>query len=147
MHSTELQYCEQAVPNILHAVAICLAASDPFVLGPMDGQTFTSTAVTAKPRSATDEPAASFYIVYGLAFESLVRAMGDTSTSAMAQVCLTAISSLVKPELCGNVLEGALFDELCTVCYRIALGEGPGVKADMCEVMKSFVLSRHALQE
>ena len=72
--------------------------------------------------------------------------MGDTSTSATAQVCLQAMQNLVQPQLSGSVFEGALFDELCTVCYRIGMGEGAGVKTEMCEVMKVFVTSRHKVQ-
>ena len=92
------------------------------------------------------EPTANFYIIYGLAFESLVKALGDSSAASTAQVCLKAISSLVKPQLCGNVFEGQFFDELCTICYRIGMSSTAMVKADMCEVMQAFVSSRQGLQ-
>lgn len=91
------------------------------------------------------EPAANFYIIYGLAFEALVKAMGDSSASGLSITCLRAMQSLVKPELSGNVFEGAFFDELCTVCYRIGMAESAVVKAEMCEVMAAFVVSRKGI--
>lgn len=111
----------------------------------MDGQSFTGPTQPKSLPPTRPEPAANFYIVYGLSFEALVKSMGDTSTSTMAQGCLRTMQSLVKPQLSGNVFEGAFFDELCTVCYRIGLGESAGVKMEMCEVMKTFVTSRQGV--
>ena len=144
--SSDKQYYEQFIPKLLHATAISLASSDAFTLGAMDGQTFTSAAEPASLPLARPEPTANFYIVYGLAFESLVKALGDSSTSAMARVCLQAMQSLVKPQLCGSVFEGAFFDELCTICYRIGMSSTASIKADMCDVVKVFVTSRHGVQ-
>lgn len=112
----------------------------------MDGQTFTSPAQAPNVPVTKPEPSTNFYIVYGLAFESLVKALTDSSTASMAQVCLKAMQSLVRPQLCGNVFEGAFFDELCTISYRIGMSGTAAVKADMCEVIKVFVTSRHGQQ-
>ena len=112
----------------------------------MDGHNFKSSTQPPSLPPVRPEPAANFYIIYGLAFESLVKALGDSSTSAMAQVCLKAMQSLVKPQMSGNVFEGAFFDELCTICYRIGMSSTAAVKADMCEVVKVFVTSRNGVQ-
>lgn len=144
--STDKQYYEQFVPKLMHATAITLATSDAFAIGAMHGQAFTSSAEPAAPPVTGPEPSANFYIVYGLAFESLVKALSDTATAPMAQVCLKAMQSLVKPQLCGSVFEGALFDELCTICYRIGMSATAAVKGDMCEVVAAFVTSRRGVQ-
>jgi hypothetical protein len=137
------QYYEQSVPKLLHAVAITLSKSDLFALGAMDGQTYTSSAEPASAPSVRPEPCASFYTTYGLAFETLVKSMGDSATTAMASVALRAMASLVKPQLSGTtVFDGAFFDELCTVAYRIGVSEPAVIKADMLEVMACFVTSR-----
>jgi hypothetical protein len=53
------------------------------------------------------------------------------------------MSSLVRPDISGtSVFQGAFFDELCTVAYRIAMSEPAVVKRDMVELMSSFVTSR-----
>jgi hypothetical protein len=138
-----LPYYEKAVPKLLHAVAIGLAANDPFVIGAVDGQTFTSSAEPSASSAPAirPEPATNFYVLYGLAFECLTRAMG--SDPAMASVALRAMTSLVRPQLSGTtVFEGAFFDELCTMCYRIAMSETAAVKSDMVELIAVFATSR-----
>ncbi|WVR04261.1 hypothetical protein IAU60_001261 [Kwoniella sp. DSM 27419] len=138
-----LPYYERAVPNLLHAVAISLGNDDAFVLGAMDGQTFSSATEPTNSLSAKPEPTANFYIMYGLSFESLIKSMGDVSTAPMASASLKAMSSLVRPALSGTtVFEGQFFDELCTVAYRIAMSEPASVKADMIDTIANFTLSR-----
>lgn len=137
-----LPYYELAIPKILEAFSMSLLASEGFTLASLRGQAVTSAAAPEVPKDVPTEPNPSFYIIYGLAFEALVRSMGDLATAPLAQVCLRAMQGMVRPQLCGSVFEGALFDELCTVCYRIGMGEGAVSKAEMCEVVKSFVVSR-----
>ncbi|KAL7423379.1 hypothetical protein Q5752_002682 [Cryptotrichosporon argae] len=136
-----LPYYESAVPKLLHAVAIALASSDPFMLGAVDGQTYTSAVEPTSLPTIRSEPSSSFHILYGLSFESLVRSLGDDAS--MALVALKAIATLVRPELAGTgAFDGAFFDELCTVAYRIALSEGATVKAGMVEMMAGYVVTR-----
>ncbi|WVQ76597.1 hypothetical protein IAR50_006269 [Cryptococcus sp. DSM 104548] len=137
-----LPYYEQAVPKLVHAVAITFALQDPFALGAMDGQRFTSPTPPTSLPAIRPEPCANFYIIYGLAFESLLKTLGDTSSS-LACAYLQALQSLVQPSLSGTtVFEGQFFDELCTVCYRIAMSEPAVVRGEMVGVVQSFVKSR-----
>nr|ODO00955.1 clathrin-coated vesicle protein [Cryptococcus depauperatus CBS 7855] len=138
-----LPYYEQAVPKLLHASALSLAIDDPFAFGAMHGQRFdSSTAATSLP-SIEPEPCANFYIIYGLAFESLLKTLGDVSTTHLACACLEAIQVLVKPVLSGTtIFEGQFYDELCTVCYRMAMSEPALVKGKALEAISSFVTSR-----
>lgn len=141
-----VQYYEQSVPKLLHAVAITLSRSDLFALGAMDGQTFGSAKEPSDTPSIRPEPCVSFYTIYGLSFETLVKSMGDSTTADMATVALRAMASLVRPQLSGTtIFDGAFFDELCTVAYRIGVSEPALVKAEMLEVMASFVSSRKGI--
>ncbi|KIR34945.1 clathrin-coated vesicle protein [Cryptococcus deuterogattii MMRL2647] len=138
-----LPYYEQAVPKLLHAVAISFAINDPFAFGAMDGQRYDSPNPPTSLPSIRPEPSANFYIVYGLSFESLLKTIGDVSASSLASACLKAMQSLVKPVLSGTtVFDGQFFDELCTVCYRIAMSEPANVKSEAVEMMSSFATSR-----
>lgn len=137
------QYYERAVPQLLSALAISLSASDQYTLASVDGQPINSATAVPAPLVAKAEPAANFYILYGLSFEALVKSLGDSSTSLMAQTALRAMSYLVRPEISGTtVFQGAFFDELCTVAYRIAMSEPAIVKREMVELMGAFVTSR-----
>ena len=139
-----LPYYNAAVPNLLNATGISLAASDPFTLGAMDGQAFTSPSPPAPtPEVSTAprlEPVVNFYIIYGLAFESLVKSLGENTS--LAQVSLKVMQTLVKPFICGKVFEGAFFDELCSICYRIGMSAPAVIKMEMCDMIKAFVDSR-----
>lgn len=113
----------------------------------MDGQTYTSPTPPTSAPTIRPEPCVNFYTMYGLAFETLVKSMGDSNTTSMACVALRAMTSLVKPQLSGTtVFDGAFFDELCTVAYRIGVSEPATVKTDMLEVMASFVVFRKGVQ-
>ncbi|KAK4685134.1 HEAT repeat-containing protein 5, partial [Tremellales sp. Uapishka_1] len=140
-----LPYYERSVSKLLYAVGISLSTSDPFVIGSMDGQTFTSAVEPPQTTSlAKVEPVTNFYIVYGLAFENLVKSM--TSDAEQASISLNIMESLVRPSLSGTtVFEGAFFDELITVCYRISMSEPAKVKCGMVEVLIAFVVSRVGL--
>ncbi|ODN88477.1 clathrin-coated vesicle protein [Cryptococcus wingfieldii CBS 7118] len=138
-----LPYYEQAVPKLVHAVAITFSLQDAFALGAMDGQRFSSPTPPSSLPTIRPEPCTNFYTIYGLAFESLLKTLGDTAQSPLAAAYLKALQSLVKPSLSGTtVFEGQFFDELCTVCYRIAMSEPASVKLEMVGVVRDFAISR-----
>jgi hypothetical protein len=140
---TNVQYYDRSLPHLVNALAISLALSDPYTYSAVDGQAVHSASAVPAPPSVKAEPAANFYILYGLSFEALVKSLGDSSTTQMAQTALRAMSSLVRPEISGTtVFQGAFFDELCTVAYRIAMSAPAVVKRDMVELLSSFVTSR-----
>lgn len=140
---TDGQYYDRSLSHLVNALAISLAISDPYTYSAVDGQPVHSATAIPAPPAVKAEPAANFYILYGLSFEALVKSLGDSSATQMAQIALRAMSSLVRPEISGTtVFRGAFFDELCTVAYRIAMSEPAVVKRDMVELMGSFVTSR-----
>lgn len=129
---------------MLHALAISLAETDVYTLSALDGGSFTS-ATAAPPTLPTTrtEPAANFYIIYGLSFEILVKSLGDSSTSPLAIIALKVMQSLVKPSIAGtSVFEGAFFDELCTVAYRIGMSEPAIVRKEMIDLICGYALGR-----
>lgn len=142
-HLLTWQYYERAVPQLLNAMAISLSASDQYTLAAVDGQPVNSAQAVPAPLVPKSEPATNFYILYGLAFEALVKSLGESSTTSMAQTSLRAMGYLIKPEISGTtVFQGAFFDELCTVAYRIAMSEPANVKREMVELMCTFATSR-----
>jgi hypothetical protein len=131
------------VPQLLNALAISLSASDQYTLAAVDGQPVNSADAVPAPLASKAEPATNFYILYGLSFEALVKSLGDSSATSMAQTSLRAMTYLVRPEISGTtVFQGAFFDELCTVAYRIAMSEPANVKREMVELMSTFATSR-----
>jgi hypothetical protein len=81
--------------------------------------------------------------VYGLAFETLAKAIGSSDADGRAIVALRAIKSLVNPVFSGlTVFEGAFFDELITLCYRVAMSEPSVVKKEMVIAVATYATTR-----
>lgn len=121
---------------MLHAVATLLKSSDPHMLRAMDGLS-PSDRLPSPHRS---DPAAFFWVVFGLAFESLCTAgpsstNGSVSTVASQSIALEAVVGLIRPDVAGAVLkEDGVFEEIANLCYRLAITEGPEVKIRVLEI-------------
>jgi hypothetical protein len=131
-----LQFYERAWPQMLHAVATLLKASDPHMLRAMDGLS-PSDSLPSPHRSS---PASFFWVVFGLAFESLCTAgpsssKGSVSTVASQSIALEAVVGLIRPDVAGAVLkEEGVFEEVANLCFRLAITEGPEVKLRVLEI-------------
>ena len=90
-------------------------------------------------------PLPNFFVVYGLAFEIISKSFGNPAASIEAIAAAKALQTLVKPIYSGVALfASSIFDELCTLCYRIALSEGASLRLEMVQVMSNFATSRGA---
>lgn len=86
---------------------------------------------------------ANFFVVYGLAFQLLTEAIGESASTYRAEVAMRAIQCLVHDEMSGtDLFASSVFDELCTLCYRIALLSSASVKTAMFDIMSAFASSR-----
>ena len=65
------------MPQLLNALAISLSAGDVYTLAAVDGQPVPSSTAVPAQLAAKADPATNFYILYGLSFEALVKALGD----------------------------------------------------------------------
>lgn len=89
------------------------------------------------------EPLPNFFVVYGLAFETISRSFGNPSAKLESIAAAKALQTLVKPIYSGAALfSSSIFDELCTLCYRIAIGEGAALRTEMMQIMSGFACSR-----
>jgi hypothetical protein len=88
-------------------------------------------------------PLPNFFALYGLAFEAVSKSLGEAALQSRAAASLKAMQSLVRIEYCGTAMfTSSIFDELCTLCYRIAATESASVRTEMVKVMASFANSR-----
>lgn len=128
--SVHLQFYESAWPQVLHAVATLLKASDEQMTRAMDGADPSDT----RPSS---EPALFFWTTFGIAFETLCRpaAVGQVSASGIQSIALDALSGLLRPEISGPVLQDeAIFEEICNLLFRLGLTEGLAIKIRVLEI-------------
>lgn len=150
-----LPYYERSWAPILQAIACLMEDDDPFVLCAMDGIELPAGA--SPPPSVEDkdaasvrtEPTTNFFVIYGLAFEALATGDGPAlfgptadSETPVAVVSLAALRSLVQRRYAGSaLLEPALFDELCTLFYRLAMTAPVAVQAIMVRVLSTLAKS------
>ncbi|GAA5821540.1 hypothetical protein JCM11251_000898 [Rhodosporidiobolus azoricus] len=135
---TALPFYERAWPQMLHAVATLLKASDPHMLRAMDGVDAKEISAAALPSPHRSDPAHFFWVLFGLAFEALCTAAPSgtlSSTASIQSIALEALVGLIRPDVSGTVLTvDGLFDELSNLCYRLAITEGPAIKVRVMEI-------------
>lgn len=117
---------------MLHAVGTLLKANSPLMLRAVDG--LDTSLTSTNPKSSTkgrDEPALFFWVLFGLSFEALCG--GQPSVQVIA---LDALVGLMRTEVSGPaLLEASLFEEVCNLCYRLAITEGPEIKQRVMEIV------------
>jgi HEAT repeat-containing protein 5 len=124
-------------------MAIMMKANDPYILSAMDGKEGKSTATS----SQRDGPAAFFFVIFGLVYESLAESSTSSASSASASLVtiatLEALESLVKPEYAGKaILDSTIFDEFTTLCYRMAMMETAEVHIPLVRTVASLATTQ-----
>jgi hypothetical protein len=127
----------------MQAIAIAMQAGDPHVMNAMDGVDDTPT---TDPKSR-QEPAALFFVIFGLAFEALLSSADDGASASSAgqnvRIALQALQYLVQPEYSGKTfVDGPLFDELVALAYRMAMTEPAHIQQQVIEVVTNVARSR-----
>lgn len=117
-------------------------SNDPHVLAAMDGNEGEPNKDTGR-----SEPCAYFFVVFGLAFEVLATVTSDSTSSATNQqsavTALEATKMLVRPEYSGKaLLEPAIFEELISLFYRMAMTSAANVQINLINVVLSLVQNR-----
>lgn len=137
---TLLPYYKKSAVVLLEALALSMRAESPAILQAFGLQPTTES--TSGP-AIRPEPLPHFFVVYGLAFEIMSQSFGNPTATKDALAAAKAMQTLVKPIYCGIALfSSAAYEELCTLCYRIALGESALLRAEMVQIMGNFASSR-----
>ncbi|BGP19331.1 hypothetical protein JCM10213v2_007420 [Rhodosporidiobolus nylandii] len=135
---TALPFYQRAWPQMLHAVATLLKASDPHMLRAIDGDdTAEASSAAPSPSPQRSDPALFFWVLFGLSFEALCGAgtASGVSTVALQSIALEALVGLIRPDVSGTVLqEAGVFEEVANLCLRLAITEGPEIKLRVAEI-------------
>ncbi|GEM12259.1 clathrin-coated vesicle protein [Rhodotorula toruloides] len=136
---TALPFYERSWPQMLHAVATLLKASNPHMLRAIDGLEDKSDSLPSPHRS---DPAVFFWNVFGLSFEALCTTPSSANSAATSiqTIALEALGGLLRRDVAGTVLnDQGLFDEVCNLCLRLALTEAAEVKARVLDITARLV--------
>lgn len=117
---------------------------DPYVLAVMHGQESASNAQI----TTQDEPAIFFFIIFGLAYETLASSLLD-STSAISTrhttvvAALQALKCLVCSAYSGRaMMDTTASDEFISLCYRLAMTETAAIQVHLIELLTIFAASQ-----
>ncbi|SGY43227.1 BQ5605_C001g00003 [Microbotryum silenes-dioicae] len=138
---TALPFYERSWPQMLHAVGTLLKAGNAHMLRAVDGKVpkATDSATNSPPPPPhRTQPAEYFWVLFGLSYEALCATpppAGTTSPLEVQTIALEALAGLIRPQVSGPALvEKGLFDEVCNLCYRLAITEGPEVKVHVMDI-------------
>jgi hypothetical protein len=129
--------------QLLEALGLAMSDNEESVLLALQGDQAKPTPAVTDDLIVRSNPLPNFFALYGLAFEMIAQALGEDTLQSRAAASLRAMQSLVRVEYCGTAMfTSSIFDELCTLSYRIAATESSLVRKEMVKVMSSFANSR-----
>jgi hypothetical protein len=128
-----------------------MQSNDPYILAAMDGQEHVPSPAptSAVPPKRRSEATAFFFILFGLVYDALATASTDATAGAASRetaiIALEALKSLVRPEYSGKaMLEPTIFEEFCSLCYRMAVTESAVVQIHLVEAIAELAKSQPA---
>jgi HEAT repeat-containing protein 5 len=142
-----LNYYQRNWLNIVDAIAVLVEKDSEAVFNALDnkdvtaanGQTDGTVATSGKDMSFRDEPAAFFFILFGLAFEALVVQTREDPSQALS--ILQALKRILTPEVCGNAIyEDAVFNETTDTLDRLALTSTRETQSVLVEIARNLSL-------
>ena len=146
---TLLHFYQDIWLNLLEAVALLIDKGSEFVFDALDNRDSHLTdqkSESIRPDrdiSSRKEPTAFFFILYGLAFESLVSQAQDDSRHTLK--VLEATQKILRPSISGNAIyTDTVFDETMDILDRLGLTEGIGVQTALVSITRSLSLDHQA---
>ncbi|KAG8531927.1 uncharacterized protein KY384_003563 [Bacidia gigantensis] len=148
------------VSALVEAIASLIDQDSDFVFNALDGKVGDSQPTYNKAErddiNYRDEPAAFFFVLFGIVIEALtIRPGSDTQQgSAHTIEILSALGRILKPSVAGNaIFQDTVFSETMELFDRLALTEGlevqltiVGIVKDMC-IMHPSAKSDHESEE
>lgn len=129
--------------HLLEALGLAMSDNEESVLLALQGSPPGTVEPVTDDLIVRTKPLPNFFALYGLAFEAVSKSLGEAAAQSRAAASLRAMQSLVRIEYCGTAMfTSSIFDELCTLSYRIAATESATVRTAMVKVMAAFANSR-----
>lgn len=123
-----------------------MQANDPHILAAMDGKEYSEASKNLILANDRKEPAAFFFVIFGLVYEALATSSADSTTTAARQSGVTsalqALKCLVRPEYSGTAIrEPTIFEEFISLCYRMGMTESAGIQVHLVQMLAVFAAS------
>ncbi|KAK4997374.1 hypothetical protein LTR66_003198 [Elasticomyces elasticus] len=161
---TLLTFYQATWLNYVDAIASLIDEDSEFVFDALDGRAGQS-ATNGIGRNDLkgglneinyrSEPAAFFFVLFGLVFEALTNRSSiqpsSTSSESLNERTLhlmLALKKILRPSVCGNAIyDPVVFGELIDLLDRLVSTETSDVKADVVEIARDLTLSHPSRRE
>jgi hypothetical protein len=160
---TLLKFYQASWLSLVDAIASLIDEDSEFVFAALDdkqaGQEKREGDANGIVRKSSvinyrEEPTAFFFVLYGLAFESLaVRSNDDEATTRQRNLdILAALKKILRPSVSGNaVYQEVVFAETMDLLDRMVLTESLGMQSIIVEIARNLCLvhpsSRHGQED
>lgn len=156
---TLLKFYQDAWLKLVDAIASLIEQDSDFVFDALDGKE-SSTATANGQRKAginyRDEPVAFFFVLFGLAFESLAIRPGQSDSLATRDqtlAILVALKRILHPSVSGHAIyRPDVFAETMDLLDRLVLTEGIDVQTVIVDIARAMCVThpsarRHGAEE
>ncbi|KAI9718905.1 MAG: hypothetical protein M1812_003789 [Candelaria pacifica] len=152
---TLLKFYQNSWLNFVDAIASLIDQDSDFVFNALDGKHTSTTPngpVSSKASDINyrDEPAAFFFVLFGIAFEALVGRPGSDSIPNKDQTLeiLQALKKILLPGVSGQAIyQEAVFSETMDLLDRLVLTQGLDVQTVVVEIVRNLCKGHPSAQE
>lgn len=139
------QFYQESWLKLVDAIASLIDQDSNFVFDALDGKSATpqtnGTVVTKHDIDYRDEPAAFFFVLFGIVIEALTTRPGSGSEMQTLEI-LSALKRILRPSVSGNaVFQDAVFAETMELFDRLALTEGLDVQLVIVDIARDLCLT------
>ncbi|MCJ1473001.1 hypothetical protein MMC13_001650, partial [Lambiella insularis] len=151
---TLLQFYQESWLKLINAIASLIDQDSDLVFVALDGDIGSAESNTSESSNPVinyrDRPAAFFFILYGIAFEALVRrpdAESPDNNDHTLEILL-ALKRILRPSISGRaVYQEAIFSETMELFDRLALTEGFAIQGTIIEITRDLCLNHPSAEE
>ena len=133
--------------KLVDAIASLIDSDSDFVFDALDGKSKPSTNGTTSERddiNYRDEPAAFFFVLFGIVIEALTTRPPSDNQDGESQILeiLLALKRILRPSVSGQaIFQDAVFSETVELFDRLALTEGLEVQLVVVEIARNLCLT------
>jgi hypothetical protein len=149
---TLLKFYQASWLSLVDAIASLIDEDSDCVFNALDGRSTESgddeqSSQTLARKTASinyrEEPVAFFFVLFGLAFESLALrgSQSDTLARQRGMEILTALKKILRPSVAGNAIyQDAIFAETMDLLDRMVLTESLGIQAIIVDIARNLCI-------
>ncbi len=149
-----VQFYQDSWLKLVEAIASLIDQDSDFVFDALDGKSHGPKVSEVKAQkhdiNYRDEPAAFFFVLYGIVIEALTTRPGQDSPSSDVQKLgiLSALKRILRPSVSGNaIFQDTVFSETMELFDRLALTEGLDVQLVIVDIARNLCLTHPSAKD